>query len=166
MVLSNVDWCGNFIEKLRGMSSHCYVYVPLWFAEQFLGSATSPCSGPCEPEAACPARTRPFWTHFTTTLAEQNRGEISITVTVRERKGEKELEKGGTERGGCDGRGVKSVCVGGGEETTHTLSKGWRLGRRGRQTQVEHAAHIIALACVSHRYTAAGRGPVPCYQVV
>lgn len=46
------------------------------------------------------------------------------------------------------------------------MSKGWRLGRRGRQTQVEHAAHIIALACVSHRYTAAGRGPVHCYQLV
>lgn len=61
---------------------------------------------------------------------------------MRERKGERELGNGGTEGGGCDGGGVKR----------DTVSKGWRLGRRGKQTKVEHAAHIIALACVSHRH--------------
>lgn len=35
---------------------------------------TSPRSGPYAPEGARPARTKPLWTHFTTTLSKTERG--------------------------------------------------------------------------------------------
>lgn len=75
---------------------------------------------------------------------------MSIGASERERKG----EKGGV--------GEEQVAVMAVESKGDILSKGWRSGRRGRQTQVEHAAHIIALACASHRCPLAGRRPVHC----
>lgn len=50
----------------------------------------------------------PFWTHFTTTLAEQDRGKSALQVTVR---GKKRRERAGKRRNRrrvvCDGREVK-----------------------------------------------------------
>lgn len=97
-------------KTFRANSRNCGFKKKIWITlvdySVFFGF-TSPCSGPCKPEGAYPMRMWPLRTRrrFTTTLAEQDRREISITVTVRERKGEKELEKGG-KSGGSDGGGV------------------------------------------------------------
>lgn len=73
-------------------------------------------------------------------------------MTGREIGGEKELEQKG---GVCDGGGVR-------RDISEAKAGAWE-GGAGRQ--VEHAAHIKALACVSHRYTAAGGG-AHCYLLV
>ncbi len=60
--------------------------------------------GPASQGGADPARGGPTG-HISQQHCARQKEKISITVTVRERKGEKELEKGGTEGGGCDGEG-------------------------------------------------------------